>query len=42
MLSEIPEARQIRGEPRRRWFTSESMDLYVWVGTLGRHPGGPF
>jgi hypothetical protein len=30
MLREIPEARQIRGEPRRRWFNSASMDLYVW------------
>lgn len=30
MLREISETRQIRGEPRRRWFNSESMDLYVW------------
>jgi hypothetical protein len=30
MLREISETRQIRGEPRRRWFNSDSMDLYVW------------
>ena len=30
MLREISETRQIRGEPRRRWFNSETMDLYVW------------
>ena len=30
MLREIPETRQIRGEPRRRWFNSDAMDLYVW------------
>ena len=30
MLREISETRQIRGEPRRRWFNSEVMDLYVW------------
>jgi hypothetical protein len=33
MLREIPETRQIRGEPRRRWFNSEFMDLYVWYDT---------
>jgi hypothetical protein len=26
MLREIPGTRQIRGEPRRRWFNSEFMD----------------
>ncbi|HEX7558179.1 MAG TPA: hypothetical protein VF348_06855 [Usitatibacter sp.] len=35
MLREIPETRQIRGEPRRRWFNSEWMDLYVWYDTAG-------
>lgn len=30
MLREISETRQIRGEPRRRWFNSDAMDLYVW------------
>jgi hypothetical protein len=30
MLREISETRQIRGEPRRRWFNSDTMDLYVW------------
>jgi hypothetical protein len=35
MLREIPGTRQIRGEPRRRWFSSEFMDLYVWYDTAG-------
>jgi hypothetical protein len=35
MLREIPETRQIRGEPRRRWFNSEAMDLYVWYDNEG-------
>jgi hypothetical protein len=35
VLREIPETRQIRGEPRRRWFHSESMDLYVWYDSGG-------
>jgi hypothetical protein len=30
-LREIPNIRQIQGEPRRRWFTSEFLDLTVWV-----------
>jgi hypothetical protein len=30
MLREVPKTRQIRGEPRRRWFTSTAMDLYIW------------
>jgi len=30
VLSEIPRTRQITGEPRRRWFTDEAMDLTVW------------
>jgi hypothetical protein len=30
MLLEIQRARQIPGEPRRRWFMSSSMDLIVW------------
>ena len=31
MLREIPDVRQIPGEPRRRWFNDEAMDLYVWL-----------
>lgn len=29
-LREIHKLRQREGEPRRRWFTSESFDLIVW------------
>lgn len=32
MLREVPAARQISGEPRRRWFTSPNIDLFVWIG----------
>ena len=39
MLREIPLARQHPGEPRRRWFTSSSMDLFVWVDDTGRPTG---
>lgn len=35
MLREISETRQIRGEPRRRWFNSAAMDLYVWYDNEG-------
>lgn len=31
MLREIRNVRQVPGELRRRWFTSDSMDLIVWV-----------
>ena len=30
MLREIQETNQNRGEPRKRWFTDSSMDLFVW------------
>ena len=30
-LYEIPNARQIAGEPLRRWFYSNEQDLYVWT-----------
>jgi hypothetical protein len=30
-LREISNVRQVPGELRRRWFTSETMDLIVWV-----------
>jgi hypothetical protein len=30
MLKEILSTRQIPGEARRRWFTSDSMDLVIW------------
>lgn len=32
MLREIPNPRQIPGEPPRRWFHSPDMDLVVWLG----------
>ena len=31
MLREIKEISQKRGEPKKRWFTSLSMDLFVWL-----------
>lgn len=30
MLKEIRGIRQIPGEPKRRWFSSETLDLIVW------------
>ena len=38
MLREIP-ARQIAGEPPRRWFTSPDIDLFVWVDESGAPTG---
>lgn len=32
MLKEIHSAKQVAGEPRRRWFVSPQLDLYVWYG----------
>ena len=34
-LSEVRNCRQVRGEPRRRWFGSEQMDLIVWCDDTG-------
>jgi hypothetical protein len=31
MLREIMTARQVPGEPKRRWFMSRNADLIVWV-----------
>jgi hypothetical protein len=31
LLREIRNVRQVPGELRRRWFTSETMDLIVWI-----------
>lgn len=39
MLREIPATRQIEGDPRRRWFTSTSLDLIVWVNDGGSPTG---
>ncbi len=32
MLHEVPNARQVRGEGKRRWFTDQFFDLIVWYG----------
>ena len=34
MLREIINTMQVRGEPRRRWFASESFDLMVWLSEI--------
>ncbi len=34
-LTEISAVRQIRGEPRRRWFRTDDLDLIVWCGEAG-------
>lgn len=31
LLRELPDTRQIAGEPRRRWFSSPELDLIVWL-----------
>lgn len=41
-LREIPEVRQFPGEPHRRWFTSPTMDLFVWCGESGIPVGFQF
>ena len=38
MLREI-QARQLTGEPGRRWFTSPDIDLFVWLGDDGKPTG---
>jgi hypothetical protein len=30
-LRELPDTRQVEGEPTRRWFSSPDLDLIVWV-----------
>lgn len=34
LLRELSDARQVPGEPRRRWFCSAELDLIVWVNDL--------
>lgn len=34
-LSEVRDVRQVPGESRRRWFTSDDLDLIVWVDAAG-------
>jgi hypothetical protein len=31
MLREICDVRQVPGEPKRRWFSDETLDLIVWL-----------
>jgi hypothetical protein len=38
-LTEIPAVRQIPGEPPRRWFASQSLDLIVWLDDSGSPAG---
>ena len=35
MLNEVPHVRQIEGEPLRRWFADEELDLIVWFEPEG-------
>jgi hypothetical protein len=39
ILREHHDVRQIPGEPRRRWFTSNQFDLIVWLGDKGEFTG---
>ncbi len=39
MLREIKDVRQVRGEGRRRWFSSLYFDLIVWYDNAGRLDG---
>ena len=38
-LRELPDTRQIPGEPRRRWFNSLELDLIVWLDDRERPSG---
>jgi len=35
MLTESANVRQFKGEPRRRWFQSQTEDLIVWYADDG-------
>lgn len=35
MLTEFRNVRQVPGEPRRRWFSSDEFDLIVWTDESG-------
>jgi hypothetical protein len=39
MLAEVVPTRQIAGEPHRRWFMDEAMDLIVWNDESGAFLG---
>ena len=38
-MRELPDIRQIPGEPRRRWFNSPELDLIVWLDEDDRPSG---
>jgi len=35
MLVEIPNTKQVKGEPPRKWYFSKDLDLVVWFDTSG-------
>ena len=35
MFSEVPKVRQIEGEPKRRWFVDDDLELIAWFGGSG-------
>ena len=39
MLQEVTRVKQLRHEPVRRWFTSDDMDLVVWLDAAGTGTG---
>ncbi|MFC1462854.1 hypothetical protein ACFLQU_04530 [Verrucomicrobiota bacterium] len=39
MMYETPDEHPIKGEPRRRWFTDDYFDLFVWYNPDGTHLG---
>ncbi len=38
-LREVRDCRQVQGEPRRRWFGSDQLDLIVWCDEAGAPVG---
>ena len=39
-LRELPDTRQVPGEPHRRWFCSVELDLIVWIDRAKDRPVG--
>ncbi len=39
MFVEIPHVRQVTGDPNRKWFRSDAMDLIVWFSPKGAMKG---
>jgi hypothetical protein len=42
MLKELNNVRQVEGEPARRWFSSDKMDLIVWFDQQANPVGFQF